>query len=149
MEALMMQRFSVGASASSVSGSAVVRRSNHLFDHGMQAFKQVLDELHRFLNVHLVVATREAGVVVNRVGPSALVVLQPLSATAAMDVLRSHLGRSHRWSEDGRDLAAAQQLVEVVEGNPLVLSVAGGLVQQGRDGLTLQVCCMVGACMWV
>jgi hypothetical protein len=148
MATLMMQRFSESAqrAASVAVPSFDTATTSH---HHMQAFKQVLDELHRFPKVHIVVATREAGVVVNRVGPSALVVLQPLSATAAMDVLRSHLGSSYRWSEDGKDLAAAQQLVEVVECNPLVLSVAGGLVQQGRDRLTLQVRCMAGACMWV
>jgi hypothetical protein len=105
----------------------------------MQAFKVVLDELHAFPNVHIAVITREAGVAVTGVEPSALVVLHRLSATAAMDVLQFHLKVSYRWSKDGKDLAAAEQLVEVVEGNPLVLSIVGDLVQQGRDGITLQV----------
>jgi hypothetical protein len=102
----------------------------------MQAFKNVLDELHAFPNVHIVVATREAGLAVRGVGPSAVVVLARLSATAAMDVLQFHLGPGCALSAKKR--AAAEQLVEVVEGNPLVLSIAGGLVQRGE--LTLTVC---------
>jgi hypothetical protein len=104
----------------------------------MQAFKRVLEELHAFPNVHIVVASREAGLVVRGVGPSTtVVVLHRLGAAAAMDVLQFHLGAGRPLS--GKKRAAAEQLVEVVEGNPLVLSIAGGLVRHGDLTLTVSL----------
>jgi hypothetical protein len=98
----------------------------------LQAFKAVLDSLHAFPHVHLIVATRlEAPPVAGVAGGPAAVELSRLDAAAGMQLLGSHLGAGHHWAE--ADQEAARKLVDEVQGNPLVLSVAVGLMMQGRD----------------
>jgi hypothetical protein len=98
----------------------------------VQAFKAVLDSLHAFPHVRLIVATRLEGPPVVGVGwGAAAVELHALDAAAGMQLLGSHLGPAHHWVE--ADQEAARRLVEEVRGNPLVLSVAVGLLLHGKD----------------
>jgi hypothetical protein len=98
----------------------------------VQAFKAVLDSLHAFPHVHLIVATRLEAPAVAGVGwGAAAVELRALDAEAGMQLLESRLGPAHHWAE--ADKEAARKLVEEVQGNPLVLSVAVGLVPHGKD----------------
>jgi hypothetical protein len=90
--------------------------------------------LHAFPHVRLIVATRMEGPD-GRWG-DATVELSRLDTAAGMKLLDSCLGPQHAWNSSDR--AAAEKLVEVVRGNPLVLTVAAGLVQK-RRGLTWQV----------
>jgi hypothetical protein len=98
----------------------------------VQAFKAVLDSLHAFRHVHLIVATRWEAPAVAGVGwGAAAVELRALDADAGMQLLESRLGPAHNWTE--ADKQTARKLVEEVQGNPLVLSVAVGLVLHGKD----------------
>jgi hypothetical protein len=102
----------------------------------MQAFKEVLDSLHAYPHVHLIVATRVEAPAVKGVWGGGVVELSRLDAEAGMQLIESLLGPEHCWNSS--DQEAARQLVEVVQGNPLVLSIAAGLVQHSSD-LTWQV----------
>jgi hypothetical protein len=103
----------------------------------VQAFKEVLDSLHAFSHVHLIVATRAKAPAVKGAWGGAVVELSRLGAAAGMQLIESLLGPEHCWSSSDQQ-AAARKLVEVVQGNPMVLSVAAGLVQHSND-LTWQV----------
>jgi hypothetical protein len=103
----------------------------------VQAFKEVLDGLHAFPHVHLIVATRVEAPAVNGVWGGAVVELSRLDAEAGMQLLDSCMKPGHCWSSSDKD--AARKLVEVVQGNPLVLTVAAGLVQHSFSDLTWQV----------
>ena len=95
----------------------------------------MLDCLHDFPHVHLIVATSMEAPPVKGVWGSSVVHLRSLDADAGMQLLESRLGPEHHWTSC--DQEAARKLVEVVQGNPLVLGVAAGLVQ-AKD-LTWQV----------
>ena len=102
----------------------------------MQEFKEVLDCLHSFPHVRLILTTRMAAPVDHGVKGGAVLKLRRLDAAAGMQLLESHFDMSeHIWGSRGQE--AALKLVEAVQGNPLVLSVAAGLVEAGH--LTWQV----------
>jgi hypothetical protein len=102
-----------------------------------QAFKEVLDSLHAFPHVHLIVATRWEAPAVKGVWGGSVVELSHLDAEAGMQLLESHMAPGHCWASS--DQEAARKLVEVVLGNPLVLTVAAGLVLHSGGDLGWQV----------
>jgi hypothetical protein len=97
----------------------------------VQAFKEVLDSLHAFPHVHLIVATRMEAPAPKGVGRAAVLEFSRLGAAAGMQLLESYQAPGHCWADGDRE--AAGKLVEEVQGNPLVLSVAAGLVLHGID----------------
>jgi hypothetical protein len=109
----------------------------------VQAFKEALGSLHGFPHVHLIVATRLEAPAPEGVGAVAVVRLSRLDTADGMQLLQSHLRVDAVWTAS--DQAAAGKLVEVVQGHPLVLCVAGGLVQHGSD-LSWQVSNGEAAC---
>jgi hypothetical protein len=92
--------------------------------------------MHAFPHVHLIVATRVEAPAVKGVWGAAVVELSRLEAGAGMQLLQSHLSAKVAWTAS--DQAAAGKLVNAVQGHPLVLCVAGGLVLHSCE-LTWQV----------
>jgi hypothetical protein len=108
---------------------------------------KAVQELHALGNVHLLVATRVEGPAAMVPTMGAVVELVPLSEDDGLRVIEAHLGASTAWAADGKDKEAARQLVRLVEANPLVLSIAAGLVGSGRGRLSWQVCGTFLACV--
>jgi hypothetical protein len=77
-------------------------------------------------HIHLITATREEGPSVGNLGDSAVVVLEPMDAEAAAQLLRYHLG------DKPADDSQVERLVKAVGYNPLVIRVAGGLINKGK-----------------
>jgi hypothetical protein len=83
--------------------------------------------------VHLLVATRVACPCPDQVTPEhSLVELQRLGEADGMRLVEAHMGPGRAWAPDGVDQEAARKLVCLVQGSPLVLSIATGLVR-ARD----------------
>jgi hypothetical protein len=109
--------------------------------HFPQAFKEVLDCLHAFPHVHLIVASRMEPPLVQGVSGAPAVELHQLDAAASMQLLESHLGPDHHWASS--DQEAARKLVDSVRGNPLMLIVAAGLVQAKDFSWQVRKCTIV------
>jgi hypothetical protein len=98
-----------------------------------QGFEALLKQLLALPGVHIISATRVACPCPDpAAGDSTAVELQPLDEADGMRLLEAHLGPGHCWGADGADRETARQLVELVQGSPLVLSIAAGLVR-ARD----------------
>jgi len=113
----------------------------------LQAFQEVLNLLHRLEHVHLAVASRVRTPGLEApMSASSVVVLQQLSQADGLQLLESHLPPGHQWSADGKEQEAAEQLVKLVQSNPLTLSVAAGLVSRGHHSWEVSslvcTCCL-------
>jgi len=98
-----------------------------------QAFQEVVQRLSSHEHVHLVVATRARTPGLQRLmHAGAVVVLEQLSEADGLQLLDSRLPEDRHCAADGKDRDAAQQLVQLVQSNPLTLAVAAGLVNIGR-----------------
>jgi hypothetical protein len=96
----------------------------------VQAFKKVLDSLHTFSAVHLIVATSVEGPDVQGLWGGSVVELSHLGNDAGLQLLDHKLGPEHPWTCHERE--AARKLVEAVHGNAMVLGVAAGLLLHGN-----------------
>ena len=109
---------------------------------------KAVQELHALDNVRLVVASRVEGPAATVPTLGAVVELGPLPEDDGLRLIEAHLSATHTWGADGKDKEAARQLVQLVESNPLVLSIAAGLVGSGRGRLSWQVWGTYLACVW-